>query len=593
MFSAGSLNGMAAVTNTLLWQKLREWGTNCYRQTDCCGTFEHAAGVTVGGVKPIHNRIQNFATATQAAVRAIELGLQADYGDGASNPTWDLTANLTAAAHSDPVFATAITAAVERAFLTRMRLGEFDSEARNPFLAPDVRDLDSEANRASARRAAAGSIVMLRNEGSLLPLRQNRTRTIAIIGPFATCHKHWCAEQDNCGHSDLQCEYLHSYTGHPSRISTILGAVSEEAQTAGMAVTYALGANVSGPTHAAELARAVKLAGEADVTVLALGLGDLVEGEGTDRERDQGLPDHRSNALGFPDAQQQLLEAVRKAQLERAEQGLSATAPKLVLTITSAGGVDVDPTLSDAILQLWYGGEETGHGLCDVLFGRVSPSGRLPITIHPEHYLAGIGPVNDLNMRFESGQGRTYRYLRSQATDARFSFGFGLSYSSFAYSAAERGTADAVLVGGDRGAALKIIAVKVQNVGSVDAKEIMELYVTAPEVAGTVLPRYELQGFKAVFLKVGEAQTIEFQLTKKQLMTVMVDGTRVLTKGKYVVSVAGHLPDDPRGVGNVVTQAFRLKADDGEAHGLADSTEQIYHVRIEATKRVTTMAGRL
>jgi beta-glucosidase len=355
--------------------------------------------------------------------------------------------------------------------------------------------------------------------------------------------------------------------GHPSKISTILGAVTADAQALGMTVTFALGANVSGPTHAAELEAAVKLAAAADVTILALGLGNLVEGEGLDRRKDQGMPDHRSNALGFPDAQQELLEAVRKASTK-----------KVVLAITSSGGVDVDPTLTDAMLQLWYAGEEayvtqrcshlacrcltaltlrSGHGLCDVMFGRTSPSGRLPLTIHPEQYLEGIGLENELDMMFDSGQGRTYRYLRSQAKDARFSFGFGLSFSSFVYSTAERGASDAVRVG--RGSALTTVSVKVRNTGAVAAKEIVQLYVTAPPVPSVTLPRYELQGFHAVFIRAGATQTVEFELTEKQLMTVMVDGARQLTKGSYTASVGGHLPDDPRGVGNIVTQTFEVK----------------------------------
>jgi len=105
-----------------------------------------------------------------------------------------------------------------------------------------------------------------------------------------------------------------------------------------------------------------------------------------------------------------------------------------VVVVNSAGGVDMNVTAVDAILQAWYGGQETGHGVADVLFGAVAPSGRLPITIHPASYLAGVGPVPNLDMVFGSGtsrQGRTYRYLRDHATDALFTFGWGLSYTRF------------------------------------------------------------------------------------------------------------------------------------------------------------------
>jgi hypothetical protein len=154
----------------------------------------------------------------------------------------------------------------------------------------------------------------------------------------------------------------------------------------------------------------------ADVIVLSLGLGNDFEGEGRDR-----------SFLTFPAPQMNLLEAVVKGK---------ESSSKLVLAINSAGGIDLNGTEADidAIIQLWYGGQETGHGLTDILWGRVNPSGRLPLTVHTTSYLSsGVGPVPNLNMTFPSTapsassatgvQGRTYRYLASQADDTLFSFG--------------------------------------------------------------------------------------------------------------------------------------------------------------------------
>jgi beta-glucosidase len=168
------------------------------------------------------------------------------------------------------------------------------------------------------------------------------------------------------------------------------------------------------PPNQTLIDQAAALAAAADVTILALGLGSGVEGESLDR-----------SYLTFPQSQAPLLAAVRTA----------AVGKRVVLAINSANGVDLDASCCDAIVQLWYGGQETGHGLADVLFGRVAPSGRMPITVHPTSYLtSGIGPVHNLSMVFENGQGRTYRYLANQSRDALWSFGWGLSYTAFRYS---------------------------------------------------------------------------------------------------------------------------------------------------------------
>jgi beta-glucosidase len=342
MFSISALNGMADTANTFLYDKLvKEWNTTCIRQTDCCGTFNNAVSTH-----------KNFKSTEDAVSAAINAGIQLDYGD-------KVGADITNAIGAGKITQKQLDDAVSRAFLTRFRLGEFDEE-RNPFFAKYADELlDCAAHRASARRAVAASAVLLQNVDDLLPLKKG-LKKVAVIGPWSDC-------EDRHGGYGGSMGYLNNYKGQPSYINTILDAVQEQGETDEFAVAYAVGSqqvgNQANQTLVSEALAAIKGAG---VIIMNLGLGNDIEGEGRDR-----------SALTFPQPQAELLAAVQKAR---------GSTP-LVVAINSAGGVDMDPTGADAIVQLWYGGQETGHGLTDILWGRVNPSGRLPLTIHTSKYL--------------------------------------------------------------------------------------------------------------------------------------------------------------------------------------------------------------
>lgn len=216
---------------------------------------------------------------------------------------------------------------------------------------------------------------------------------------------------------------------------------------------------------------------------------------------------------------------------------LTADYAKVILVINSAGGVEINTTDFDAVVQMWYGGQETGHGLADVLWGRLNPSGRMPLTVHTTSYLSGIGPVSNLNMTFPTAngtvQGRTYRYLAKPEADTVFLFGWGLSYTRFQYSL--------------RCTELSV-TVTVTNVGKVGGAEVAELYLGGLTAPGQALPTvdYALAGFEKVFLAPGASTTVDFVLKPDQLTVVGADGHRIPAKGSARVYAAGHLPSDPR-----------------------------------------------
>jgi beta-glucosidase len=446
------------------------------------------------------------------------------------------------------VSTTQLETAVSRIMLTRFRLGEFDEGPNRPWANVDESLLDSPAHRALAREAASASAVLAVNKcssthcvlpyGPPLEVPSGRSDsappTIAVLGPFANC------SNAIGGWSKTSC-YLHSYAGIPSKIVSILDAIEEDAASLGATVQYRAGESIDPATIAA----AAAAAGSAELTVLAVGTGGQLEAESKDRLN-----------LTLPPDQLALLTAVAAA--------VDGGGGRLVVVCVSAGPVYIDPSISGigAILYAGYGGEEAGHGVSDIIFGRVSPSARFPLTMYDKGYLELVGPVSDFSST--SGVGRTYRYLNTTASPPLFYFGHGLSFSHFEYTdltlttiAADTTATTATSVN---------VSVTVSNVGVIAAHEVVQLYVANPG-AGTVapanpIPIRSLHAFAKPFLAVRGEQRLSFLVNVTQLATVQANGSRVVTAGEYKFSVGGRQPTDlnPAAVaqGNVLCQTITL-----------------------------------
>ena len=256
----------------------------------------------------------------------------------------------------------------------------------------------------------------------------------------------------------------------------------------------------------------MKAAAKADVTILVVGLGAKVEAEGVDR-----------SYLTLPPVQQALLKAVQ------------TMATKLVVCVVSAGGVALSPDSPDAILQLWYGGEEAGNAAADVLFGRVNPSAKLPLTIYKQDYLTKVGPILDFSLT--SGVGRTYRYLRGDKP--LFYFGYGLSYTTYSYAYLN------VIPLANRTAAM--VQFKISNTGRQDGNEIYQVYVTVPARSDTVVPVRSLRAFDKVAIEAGHSTGIQLVLYPDSFLATLKNGSKTCTSGQYEVCVSGHQPGDALG----------------------------------------------
>ena len=525
-----------------LWEKLREeWNWHGFVQTDCCDS-----------ITSMVDDHQFYPDVKTAALAAIEAGVAAYFGFNGG-----LVAGVGEMLASGALDAQLFDDRLRRTLLARFRMGEFD--ARNgageyPYDNEyDEAQLDGAAHRALQREAVAASLVLLENEGAALPLAAGSALNLAVIGPFADCS---VADENAGGDRDspLRCSYGHTYEGTSGPVSTFLSAAREEPAFA--SVAYAQGSNIrSAFNGSAGVAAAAAAAAAADATLLVLGLGELLEVEGLDR-----------STLLLPQPQRDLLAAVAAA----------ATRGPLVVVVVSAGLADLGAVAyagaRHALVQSFYGGAETGHGAMDVLLGRVAPSARLPLTGYREGYLAALGDsIANFSLVSSTGVGRTYRYL-DDASLVSYWFGFGLSYSSFAYSNATVAVAqDLPGPGAPESAPVATVTAFVRNAGAVAAREVAQVYVSVPAdaaaraaVGSAPIPLTALQGFsKTPPLEPGApAQQVSFSLPLRAFLTTTASGQRVLTGGNFTVYVSGHSPFDAKGLAasNVVSVTVELPA---------------------------------
>ena len=338
-----------------------------------------------------------------------------------------------------------------RLLAARIRLGELDALPTEWDSLPDSL-VEGAAHRALSLKMAEETLVLLQNRGGVLPLSPDAR--IALVGPNA---------------EDREMMWG-NYNPIPEHTVTLADALRE--RIPGIPVLE--GCPLVGP--AAPVASLLKALEGIDVVVFAGGISPRLEGE----EMPVDVPGFRGGdrtSLELPSVQRELLAALHQA------------GKKVVLVNFSGSAMGLEPETQscDAILQAWYPGEEGGTAIAEVLLGEVSPSGKLPLTFYRN--VEQLPDFEDYNMR-----GRTYRFFKG---DPLFPFGFGLSYTSFEYgSAAVRG---------------RKLIVPVTNAGSVDAAEVVQLYVRRPEDAEG--PLKTLRGFRRVFIPAGQTVNVSFNLS--------------------------------------------------------------------------------
>jgi beta-glucosidase len=381
--------------------------------------------------------------------------------------------------------------AVRRILRIKFRVGLFADPYRACTPAREAKEIRNAANIEAARSVARKAIVLLKNEGNLLPLSKNMA-TIAVIGPLA--HNHSDAVGMWAGPTDT------------SNTVTLLDGI--KAAVPKSRVTYARGCTLEG-NDTTGIAEAVAVARTSDVVILSVGESRDMSGEASCR-----------TMLDLPGRQLDLVQAVY------------ATGKPVVLVLTNGRPLTItwEAAHIPAIVEGWALGHETGHALADVLFGDYAPTGRLPVT-----FPRATGQVPFYYNHKNTGRpGNDTIYFTSHYLDVPSSplypFGFGLTYTKFAYS-------DLHLTGSAFGIAdTMAVEVTVRNTGARAGEEVVQLYVR-DEVGSLTRPVRELKGFNRVKLDPGQSARVALRVAVGDLAFTGLDMKRRVEPGMFTVYV--------------------------------------------------------
>ena len=463
---------------TLLHRILREeWHFKGHVVTDC------------GALDDIFERHKALPGPVETAAAAIKAGVDLDCSD-------ILQDDVLKAIQKGLLTRRDVDSALAPLLRTQLKLGFFDDKAGTPFGSYGADSVRNDYHIALARRMAAESIVLLKNTGNVLPLRKDSLASLMVVGPNAFSFDALAG----------------NYHGVSSRMVTFLEGITA-ATGPGVHVEYDQGCDYTDSVHFG----GTWAASNCQATVAIIGLTPVMEGE----EGDAFLAPHGGDRidLGLPAAHIAYIKALRKAIGHK----------PLIVVVTAGSAVDLSPLTpyADAILLAWYPGEQGGNALADIVFGKVSPSGHLPVTFYRS--TADLPSYKDYGMK-----GRTYRYYGGPV---QYPFGFGLSYTSFVYnwqqqpkkSYAPQDTLS--------------FSITVNNTGNHDGDEVVQAYIAYP--GQERMPIKELKAIRRLQLAAHGTGRLSFAIPLQQLQKWdLATHTWKVYPGNYSIVLGSHSRDE-------------------------------------------------
>lgn len=461
------VNGEASCASSFLMGKLKEWGFDGYFVSDCWA------------IRDFHENHHLTETPEESAALAIRSGCDLNCGC-----TYQ---RLLRALNQGLISPEEIRTACVHVMRTRIRLGMFDRHT--PYDSIPYEVVSCRTHKDVSLHCAEQSMVLLKNSG-VLPLKRDALRTIAVIGPNSDSRT--ALEGNYCGTADRYVTFLEGIEdAFPGRVLYSEGCHLYQDRVSNLAL--------AGDRYA----EAVTAAEHADAVVLCLGLDATLEGEEGDTGNEFSSGDKKD--LRLPESQRILLDKIRQ------------TGKPLVVVVAAGSAITLD-TEPDALIHAWYPGSEGGKALAEILFGEISPSGKLPVTFYES--ADALPDFTDYRM-----QGRTYRYTRD---NVRYPFGYGLTYSKIVCTGVTY--ADGVA------------EVTVENAGAWDTGDVVQLYLkdTCPQAT----PFPSLCGFQRIFLKAGERKVYRIAVPERAFTAVDADGTRKQFGSAFTLYAGTCQPDE-------------------------------------------------
>jgi beta-glucosidase len=469
-------NSEVCCGNTFLLQDVLrdEWKFKGHVVSDC------------GAIEDFYKGHKVVANSAEAAALAVKRGVSLDCGGE--------YASLIDAVKQKLITEKEIDSALAILLRTKMKLGIFDPASSNPYSKISASVINSAEHRALSKEVALKSIVLLKNNGAL-PLK-NDLKKYFVTGPNA---------------ADVMSLIGNYYGVNPQMVTYMEGIASHISPESQM--QYRPGClldrnNINPIDWTTDEAR------NTDATIVVLGINGLIEGEEGESIASPSFGDR----LDYNIPQNQI-EFLRKMKKDN---------PKPVIAVITGGSpmnLSEIHDLADAVLLAWYPGEEGGNAVADIIFGKVSPSGKLPVTFPKS--LQQLPSYEDYSMK-----GRTYRYMTEEPM---YPFGYGLTYSKFDYGTLQTSTQNV-----KKGQSMTV-ETTVTNKGSKASDEVIQLYISHPG-AGENEPLYSLKGFQRINLAAGASKVVKFTVTPDMLSLVNDNGETLETTGKVTFYMGGSSP---------------------------------------------------
>ncbi len=468
-------------SKTLLQDILRdEWGFKGHVVSDCWAIkdFHNGHGVTSGELESVTLAVNN--------------GCDLNCGN--------LFVYVKEAVEKGMIPEERVDEALVHLFTTRMKLGLFEKDSKTPYDDIPYTVVDSKQMQELNLEAALKCIVLLKNEGGILPLDKSKIKTIGVIGPNANNRK----------------ALIGNYEGTASRYYTISEGIQEYVGD-DVRVLVSEGCHlyrdrISNLSLGKDRDSEVKAICEAsDVVIMCLGLDSGLEGEEGDQGNQYASGDKPE--LNLPGRQQEILEIAY------------ASGKPVVLVLLSGSALTVNWAQEHipAIVQGWYPGAQGGRAIARVLFGDKNPEGRMPVTFY--HTLEELPAFTDYSMK-----GRTYRYMEKEAL---YPFGYGLSYTEFAYTDVSV-SSDVI---GEDGLVVKAV---VTNMGEREGTETVQVYVKADREG---VPNAQLKGIRKITLGAKESREVSIKLPLSAFALYDEQAVNRVAAGRYLVSIGGSQPE--------------------------------------------------